>query len=194
MTYYHSKPPQAGLYRCVIVDPPWDQGKTGKRSVRPNQGTELPYPTMTFNEIASIPINAWAADHSFLWLWATNSRSHSSGKPILLQAFELMENWGFRYSNTNQYPYYVWPEGTNKQGRQLRIYFKPVNPIPTQIESLITGSKQWHAKKQNYRINHSNLVMQLFGCGFLLGLNGPNQDRINRFMKEKFSLLESEST
>ena len=100
MIYYHSNPPRAGHYKCLVVDPPWDQGKTGKRSVRPNQGTALPYPTMTCKEIASLPINAWAADHAFLWLWATNSRSHSSGKPILLQAFELMENWGFRYYTT----------------------------------------------------------------------------------------------
>ena len=32
-----------------------------------------------------------------MWLWATNSRSKSSGRPILQQAFDLMEKWGFRY-------------------------------------------------------------------------------------------------
>ena len=89
-----------GSYKCIVVDPPWDQGKTGKRKARPNQGTELDYPTMTFNEIANIPIDKWAGEECFLWLWATNSRSRSSGKPILIQAFELMEHWGFRYYTT----------------------------------------------------------------------------------------------
>ncbi len=72
-------PPRSGPYRCLVVDPPWDQGKTGKRSARPNQGIDLDYPTMTWGEIAALPIGEWAADESFLWLWATNSRSRSGG-------------------------------------------------------------------------------------------------------------------
>ena len=93
-------PPLAGQYKCVVVDPPWDQGKTGKRSARPNQGTDLDYQTLTYEEIASIPVREWCADDAFIWLWATNSKSRSSGKPILLQAFELMEHWGFSYYTT----------------------------------------------------------------------------------------------
>lgn len=91
------EPQKAGRYRCVVVDPPWDQGKTGLRSVRPNQTQDLDYPTMTHDEIAKLPIPEWASKNSFLWLWATNSRSRSSRKPILQQAFELLEAWGFRY-------------------------------------------------------------------------------------------------
>ena len=99
--------PRSGVYRCLVVDPPWDQSKTGKRSVRPNQGTDLDYPTMTWVEMAALPVNEWAADEAFLWLWATNSRSRSSGKPILMQAFELMEHWGFRY-----YTALTWDKAT----------------------------------------------------------------------------------
>jgi len=40
-------PAKAGQYRCIVIDPPWDQGKTGLRSVRPNQGVVLDYPTLT---------------------------------------------------------------------------------------------------------------------------------------------------
>lgn len=100
-------PSSAGRYKCIVVDPPWDQGKTGKRSVRPNQGTDLDYPTMTRDEIAALPIGEWAAGESFLWLWATNSRSRSSDKPILTLAFELMEYWGFRY-----YTMLTWDKAT----------------------------------------------------------------------------------
>jgi len=99
-SFFCPSPRRVGRYKCLVVDPPWDQGKTGLRSVRPNQGTELPYPTMTYKEIAAIPISDWASSDSFLWIWATNSRSRSSGKPILVQAFELMEHWGFRYYTT----------------------------------------------------------------------------------------------
>ena len=92
--------PVSQSYKCIVVDPPWDQGKTGKRAVRPNQGTDLDYPTMSIDEIADLPVREWADDEAFLWLWATNSRSRSSGKPILVHAFELMEHWGFRYYTT----------------------------------------------------------------------------------------------
>ena len=102
-----SAPPSAGDYKCIVVDPPWDQGKTGKRSSRPNQGTELDYPTMTFSEIAGVTVDQWAAPQAFLWLWATNSRSRSSGRPILMHAFELMEHWGFRY-----YTMLTWDKST----------------------------------------------------------------------------------
>ena len=90
-------PESAGNYQCIVIDPPWDQGKTGKRATRPNQGTDLDYPTMSIDEIKTLPIQEWAADNSFLWLWATNSRSRSTGQPILYHAFDLMEHWGFRY-------------------------------------------------------------------------------------------------
>jgi len=91
-------PERAGQYRCIVIDPPWDQRKTGLRSVRPNQGILLDYPTLTQQEVFEVaPLQEWASTNAFLWLWATNSRSHSSGRPILQQAFELMEAWGFRY-------------------------------------------------------------------------------------------------
>ena len=100
-------PPQAGSYRCIVVDPPWDQGKTGKRAVRPNQGTNLDYATMTGAEIATVPVADWAAADASLWLWATLSRSRASGRPILQHAFELMEHWGFQY-----YTLLTWDKGT----------------------------------------------------------------------------------
>ena len=100
-------PPQSGRYRCIVMDPPWDQGKTGLRTVRPNQGRDLDYPTMTSGEIAQLDVARWAASNCFLWLWATNSRSRSSGRPILQQAFDLMEGWGFRY-----YTALTWDKGT----------------------------------------------------------------------------------
>ena len=200
-------PPLAGQYRCLVVDPPWDQGKTGKRSVRPNQGTNLDYPTMTYDEVAALPVGEWAAPNAFLWLWATNSRSRSSKRPILLQAFELMEHWGFRYytvltwdkrtgpcpfgpyqittEHSNRQPYYVWPWGVNKYSRQLRIYFVLIPPVPSSIDSRISDVGKWPAKQNRCRINHSNLVMQLFECGFVLGAN-QDQDRIKAFMSQRF--------
>lgn len=89
-------------------------------------------------------------------------------------------------SAQNREPYYVWPEGTNKQGRELRIYFLRVSPEPPLIRDLYTDRGKW---KDKYRINHSNLVMQLFECGFVLGDNSGNQDRIDEFMRQRFPVV-----
>lgn len=51
------------------------------------------------------------------------------------------------------------------------------------IQDLYTDQGNW---KNKYRINHSNLVMQLFECGFVLGDNLTNQERIEAFMRRRF--------
>ena len=100
--------PESAWYRVLVVDPPWNQGKTGRRRVRPNQGTNLDYPTMSKEELLDLPITKWAHEEScYLWLWATNSRNRDTGEPVLQMAFELMEHWGFRF-----YTMITWDKGT----------------------------------------------------------------------------------
>lgn len=90
-----------GKYRVIVVDPPWNQGKTGRRSVRPNQTTKLDYQTLSKDDLMKLPIDAWASEgQSFLWLWATNSKDRATREPILKMAFELMEHWGFTFYTT----------------------------------------------------------------------------------------------
>ena len=71
-----SVPPPLGNYRCLVVDPPWPQRKTGQRKCRPNQGTRLDYPTVEKCDLLALPVQRWAsdADPCFLWLWTTNSK------------------------------------------------------------------------------------------------------------------------
>ena len=93
-------------YRCIVVDPPWDQGKTGLRRGHESQGTDLDYKTMRLAEIAGMAVPEHAADNAWMWLWVTNSRSRSSGRPIIQQGFDLMKWWGFRY-----YIMITWDKG-----------------------------------------------------------------------------------
>ena len=83
-------------------------------------------------------------------------------------------------------PFYVWLEGTNKYGVELRIYFRNVAPVPPVMERLYTDQGKWYARRESYRVNHSNLVLQLFECGFLLGVNDNNEERIREFMAQRF--------
>jgi len=77
-------------YDVVYVDPPWPVKKI-KRKVRPNQ-IEMDYPTMTIDEILSLPVESIAKENSTLWLWTTHR--------FLPDAFGIMETWGFKYQRT----------------------------------------------------------------------------------------------
>ncbi len=154
-------PPKAGYYKCIVIDPPWDQGKTGKRLVRPNQGTELPYQTMTFNEIVNLPITDWAAEHSFLWLWATNSRSRSSGKPILMQAFDLMISWGFKYyttltwdKRTGPCPFGPYQITTEHCLFGYRGKFDFPRKSMGKMQTMFSSSTKRHSEKPSYLYKH----------------------------------------
>lgn len=85
-------------YRVIVVDAPWNQGKTGCRQTRPRQSTRLDYPVMNKEALLSLPVGDWAAPQCFLWIWATNSKDKKTGEPILITAFDLMKAWGFQYS------------------------------------------------------------------------------------------------
>ena len=83
-------------------------------------------------------------------------------------------------------PYYVWPNDANKYGRELRIYFVRVAPEPPLVRELYTDHGKWYGRADRYRINHSDLVMQLLNCGFVLGPNQDRQERIQEFMRRRF--------
>ena len=97
-----------GHYRVLVVDPPWNQGKTRRRSVRPNQNTVLDYPTLSKQELSELPLADWSCpERAYLWLWATNSKDRNTKEPVIAMAFELMAAWGFQY-----YTMVTWDKGT----------------------------------------------------------------------------------
>jgi N6-adenosine-specific RNA methylase IME4 len=87
-------------YRCIAVDPPWPQkgggplkgghaeGFIGTAGSRP-----MPYPTMTIDQIAALPVSRLAhPDGCHVYLWTTSG--------FLPEAYRVLEAWGFRYSTT----------------------------------------------------------------------------------------------
>jgi len=88
-------------YNVIYADPPWDQ-KAGRKlqSYKVVEGKQiwnsnatitedLPYPTMSVEEIANLDIKSIAENDSFLFIWVTNK--------YLLEAKEVITAWGFRY-------------------------------------------------------------------------------------------------
>ncbi len=88
-------------YQVIYADPPWDQ-KAGRKlagykteggkqvfSSNSNKTENLPYKTMTVDDIAALNVKGIAADDSFLFMWVTNK--------YLLQCESVIKSWGFKY-------------------------------------------------------------------------------------------------
>lgn len=82
-------------YRTIVIDPPWEypegfaQGPTGGVG---HIQVDLPYPPMSLEDLAEVPVRTLAADDALLFLWATNR--------YLPDAFPLMAIYGFTYRQT----------------------------------------------------------------------------------------------
>ncbi|KKL77729.1 hypothetical protein LCGC14_2031990 [marine sediment metagenome] len=71
-------------YSIIYADPPWKYFAGG------NKNQSIYYKGMEIEEIKNLPINSLANDNCILFLWVTF--------PILKEAFEVIESWGFDYS------------------------------------------------------------------------------------------------
>lgn len=77
------------MYNVIYADPPWEYNnkKTGGGSMV--SGSKNKYEVLSIKELCELPINLIADKNSILFLWAT--------VPLLRQAFEVMDAWGFVY-------------------------------------------------------------------------------------------------
>ncbi len=76
-------------YQVIYADPPWEMGFIKLRR-RPNQ-VEMPYPTMSLQEICNlgIDLHSCLANDCSLFLWTTHK--------WLPDAFRVVKEWGFKY-------------------------------------------------------------------------------------------------
>lgn len=87
-------------YRTIVADPPWAQKGgplrggvgIGWQMNNVTSSRDLPYPTMTVDAIAALPVESFAQDDAHLYLWTTNR--------YLREAFDVARAWGFAYSTT----------------------------------------------------------------------------------------------
>ena len=85
----------SGKYRTVVADPPWDHSDGTGVHVDSGKVTALPYPTMTLEEIAALPVKDMSDNvdgDAHLYLWTTSR--------YLRDAFDIARAWGFHYSAT----------------------------------------------------------------------------------------------
>jgi N6-adenosine-specific RNA methylase IME4 len=81
-------------YRTIVADPPWRYKGTlpapPHRYERGGGRSEIPYGTMTVEEIAALPVAEWAEKDAHLYLWTTNTH--------IAHAWKIAKAWGFEYS------------------------------------------------------------------------------------------------
>jgi N6-adenosine-specific RNA methylase IME4 len=111
-----------GEFSTIVADPPWKYGQWGTPSNTANcknaerwanlatnrkaKAYAMPYPTMSVDEIAALPVAKLAAANCELYLWVTQK--------YLPDAFRVMAAWGFKYCQT-----LTWcktPRGTGQGG------------------------------------------------------------------------------
>ena len=146
-----------GTYATILIDPPWYfQNRTGKMA--PEHKRLHRYPTMSFADIALLPVAKYAKKPSHLYLWCPNA--------LLREGLDIMREWGFTYK-TNIVWYKIRKDG-GPDGRGVGFYFRNVTelllfgvrgslrtlkPGRTQVNLLATR-KQEHSRKPGevYRI------------------------------------------
>ncbi len=112
-------------YGTIVADPPWTYAEGfvngpahGKQW---SNKKELPYSSMSVEEIAAMPVSTLAGpDGAFLFLWTTNR--------YLPDAFAISERWGFEYRQT-----IVWHKGDASPF--------PATVTPNNAEFLLVGRR-----------------------------------------------------
>jgi N6-adenosine-specific RNA methylase IME4 len=88
-------------YSVIYADPPWNQ-KAGREFIGykkiggkqiwntgSNLSRDLPYKTMSIEDIASLPVKSIVEKNAFLFMWVTNKH--------LMNAEKVITAWGFKY-------------------------------------------------------------------------------------------------
>lgn len=162
------------IFRTILADPPWQfQNRTGK--VAPEHRRLNRYATLTFAQIAELPVASAAAGATHLYLWVPNA--------LLPRGLEVMQAWGFHYKS-NIVWHKVRKDG-GSDGRGVGFYFRNVTemllfgvrgrnartlaPARRQV-NLIASRKREHSRKpdEQYRLIEScspGPYLELFARG-----------------------------
>lgn len=87
-------------YAVIVADPPW-RFRTWSETNQQRSASRY-YDLMTTEDILAMPVADLAADDAVLFLWAIN--------PMLPQAIQTMEAWGFRYKTVA----FTWAKTTKR--------------------------------------------------------------------------------
>jgi len=145
-----------GKYGTILADPPWRfKNSTGK--VAPEHKRLARYPTLSLDEIKSIPVNEIAAEKSHLYLWVPNA--------LIAEGLDVLKAWGFTYK-TNLIWYKIRKDG-GPDGRGVGFYFRNVTEmvlfgVKGKLRTLDPGRSQVNIIPTRKR-EHSRKPDELYG-------------------------------
>jgi N6-adenosine-specific RNA methylase IME4 len=139
-------------FRTILIDPPWEQPMRGKRKRKkePNLPPSLSYPTLSMQQILSLPVGELAEPGTHIWLWTTNA--------FLREGFDCMQSWGFKYlapitwhkpSGTGNY--FVHVTQTLLFGYYQKCQFNLERYLPTWFDAL-PGKRHSEKPPKSYEI------------------------------------------
>lgn len=123
-------------FGTVLADPPWRfQNRTGK--VAPEHRRLSRYDTLTWKEIAALPVADVAAQQSHCYLWVPNA--------LVTEGLRVLEAWGFTYKTM-----LVWHKirkDGGSDGRGVGFYFRNVTEpvlfgVRGRLRTLSPGRRQ----------------------------------------------------
>lgn len=108
----------AAKFGTILADPPWRfTNRTGK--VAPEHRRLSRYETLSFEEIACLPVAEHVAEVAHCYLWVPNA--------LLPQGLEVLAAWGFEYK-TNIIWHKIRRDG-GSDGRGVGFYFRNVTEM-----------------------------------------------------------------
>ncbi|KKN79744.1 hypothetical protein LCGC14_0337660 [marine sediment metagenome] len=142
-------------YNVIYADPAWEQ-KAGRPlsggyikvdgvqvfNPKSDKSADLPYNTMSFDDIKELPIKELTDDNCHLYMWVTNK--------YLMKAEQIINAWGFKYSTT-----LVWAKkpigsgmgGTYKVSTEFLIFATKGN-VGEITNEKVNGT--WFEQKRQY--------------------------------------------
>jgi N6-adenosine-specific RNA methylase IME4 len=105
-------------FATILADPPWQfVNRTGK--IAPEHRRLLRYRTMSFVDIAALPVPAIVTKTAHLYLWCPNA--------LLPEGLAVLRAWGFNYK-ANLVWHKVRKDG-GSDGRGVGFYFRNVTEL-----------------------------------------------------------------
>ena len=105
-------------FGTILADPPWRfANRTGK--IAPEHHRLSRYDTLSFAEIAALPVANYAAEVAHCYLWVPNA--------LLPYGLNTLEAWGFNYK-TNLIWHKIRKDG-GPDGRGVGFYFRNVTEV-----------------------------------------------------------------
>jgi site-specific DNA-methyltransferase (adenine-specific) len=134
-------------YNIIYADPPWEYKESGSG----NRVVKAHYPTMSIEDIKSLPIQDISDDTSILFIWVTF--------PRLEQGLEVIKAWGYKYyglgfdwvkTSKNGKPSWGMGYYTRQNTEICLIGVKPkgrIKPKARNVLSVIHSKRREHSRK-----------------------------------------------